>query len=100
MLALVAAGLWAARLDAPSAALSTGRSAADCTPPHIGLGTGEDLNDPTQFPGAVGELRMGMLFVDFADMRGESDPRALYDAFVPRAVEWYRTVSYDRPRLA
>jgi M6 family metalloprotease-like protein len=60
---------------------------------------GEGTNDPAQFPPTLGELRIGMLFVDFADVRGTNDPRTLYEAFVPRAVEWYRRASYDRLRL-
>jgi M6 family metalloprotease-like protein len=73
--------------------------AAACSPPFLGGGVGEGRNDPAQFPPSVGSLRTVMLFVDFADVRGTADPRALYEEFVPRAVQWYRDVSYGRVHL-
>jgi M6 family metalloprotease-like protein len=74
--------------------------AADCAPPRLPeRGTGEGLNDPRLFPPTVGELRIAVLFVDFADVRGASDPRALAQTYLPRVAEWYRTVSYGRLRL-
>jgi M6 family metalloprotease-like protein len=74
--------------------------ATDCAPPALGGGVGEGRNDPLQFPPTVGDVRAVMLFVDFADVRSSLDARTLYEAFVPRALEWYRAVSYDRLRLA
>ena len=74
-------------------------SAADCSPPQLGRGTGEGRNDPVLFPPTVGELRIALLFVDFADVRGTTDPGALYDTHIPPVVEWYRKVSYDRLQL-
>jgi M6 family metalloprotease-like protein len=73
--------------------------ATACLPPVVGPGTGEGQNDPTQFPPTVGDLRIAMLFVDFADLPGDPPPSEVYESFVPRAVDWYRTVSYDRLRL-
>jgi M6 family metalloprotease-like protein len=74
-------------------------SAAACSPPFLGSGVGEGRNDPAQFPASVGALRTVMLFVDFADARGTVEPRALYEEYVPRAIEWYRDVSYGRLQL-
>ncbi len=90
-----------AGLDSPRAAWHGARAepAASCTPPVLGGGVGEGLNDPMQFPPTVGELRTVMLFADFADFRGTDDPRMVYEEFVPRAVEWYRNVSYGRLQL-
>jgi M6 family metalloprotease-like protein len=51
------------------------------------------------FPPSAGELRTVMLFVDFADVRATADPRTVYESFVPRAVEWFRDVSYGRLKL-
>jgi M6 family metalloprotease-like protein len=94
----VAAATEVAAADAEATkaeAMPTGR----CAPPRLGKGTGEGLNDPAQFPPAEGEFRIGMLFVEFADARGMSDPGAIYDRFIPHVVEWYRNVSYGRLRL-
>lgn len=70
-----------------------------CAPPQLGKGTGEGLNDPTQFPPTEGEFRVAMLFVEFADARGVTDPGAIHDEFIPRVADWYRTVSYGRMQL-
>jgi M6 family metalloprotease-like protein len=89
--------LWAA---SPGASASiTFAEAGDCAPPVVGLGVGEGRNDPAQFPPTVGELRLAMLFVEFADVRSSADPREAYETFVPGAAEWYRRVSYDRLQL-
>jgi M6 family metalloprotease-like protein len=74
-------------------------SATACDPPRLGRGTGEGRNDPNQFPPTVGDLRIGMLFVEFADREAASDPRAIYETVIPRVVDWYRDVSYGRVRL-
>jgi M6 family metalloprotease-like protein len=50
-------------------------------------------------PPTGGELRAAMLFVDFSDSPGVVAPQAIHDAYVPRLVEWYRTVSYGRLRI-
>jgi M6 family metalloprotease-like protein len=97
----VAAIVWLAGNNSLTAARQTARSdpAVPCLPPDVGGGVGEGRNDPLQFPLTVGDLRTVMLFVDFADIRGTADPAATYEAFVPKAVEWYRNVSYDWFRL-
>lgn len=70
----------------------------DCAPPVLGRGTGEGQNSDL-FPSTVGDFRVAMLFVEFADARGVTDPSAIYDRFIPRVAEWYRSVSYGRLRL-
>jgi M6 family metalloprotease-like protein len=70
----------------------------DCAPPYLGKGTGEGQNS-SLFPSTVGDFRVAMLFVEFADARGVTDPSAIYDRFIPRVAEWYRSVSYGRLRL-
>lgn len=70
----------------------------DCAPPVLGKGTGEGQNS-SLFPSTVGDFRVAMLFVEFSDARGVTDPSAIYDRFIPRVVEWYRGVSYDRLQL-
>jgi M6 family metalloprotease-like protein len=50
-------------------------------------------------PLTVGVLRIAMLFVDFPDSPGSVEPRSIYEAQVPRLVDWYRTVSYGRLRI-
>jgi M6 family metalloprotease-like protein len=37
-----------------------------------------------------------MLFVDFLDSPGTTQPGAIYEAYAPRILDWYRTVSYGR----
>jgi M6 family metalloprotease-like protein len=69
-----------------------------CAPPFLGMGTGEGQNS-SLFPSTVGDFRIAMLFVEFADARGVTDPSAIYDRFIPRVAEWYRGVSYGRLRL-
>jgi M6 family metalloprotease-like protein len=98
---VVAAVAWVARIDTPEAAPhATHADPAACLPPVVSPGgVGEGRNDPRLFPPTVGELRVAMLFTDFADVRSSEDPRAVYEAFVPRTVEWYRSMSYDRLRL-
>lgn len=85
--------------------VDSGRAAAQenqaCAPPTVApAGVGEGRNDPALFPSTVGEIRAAMLFVDFADVRGEPDVRAAYEAFVPEAAAWYSRVSYGRLRLS
>jgi M6 family metalloprotease-like protein len=83
-----------------SASAARAGPAAACDPPVVSPGgVGEGRNDPRLFPPTVGEFRIGMLFVDFADVRSTADPGETYEAFVPGAVEWYRNVSYGRLRL-
>jgi M6 family metalloprotease-like protein len=41
-----------------------------------------------------------MLFVSFPDAPGVSAPQSIYDAYVPRVVDWYRTVSYGRLQIS
>jgi M6 family metalloprotease-like protein len=89
---------WVAGNDSASAARAG--PAAACDPPVVSPGgVGEGRNDPVLIPPTVGELRIGMLFVDFADIRSAADPGATYEAFVPGAIDWYRNVSYGRLRL-
>jgi len=92
---------WGLGSDTPSAARhATSGDPAACTPPVVSPGgVGEGRNDPRWFQPTVGELRIAMLFADFADVKSTQDPRAVYEAFVPQTVEWYRKVSYDRLRL-
>jgi M6 family metalloprotease-like protein len=47
-------------------------------------------------PPTTGALRVAMLFVDFPDSPGTTQPGAIYQAHVPRVLDWYRTVSYGR----
>jgi M6 family metalloprotease-like protein len=70
-------------------------AASSCAPPALGFGTGEGWNAP-ELPPTVGDLRIAMLFVDFADSPGSTTPQSIYDTYVPRVVDWYRTVSYGR----
>jgi M6 family metalloprotease-like protein len=72
---------------------------ASCAPPVLGRGVGEGRNDPVHFPPTVGELPAAMLFADFADARGTSDPSAVFGSVMPRVSAWYGTVSYGRMRL-
>jgi M6 family metalloprotease-like protein len=98
----VAAVAWVAGTDSPDAAQGAARAdpAAACVPPVVSPGgVGEGRNDPLLIPPTVGEVRIGMLFVDFADVRSTADPGATYEAFVPGAVGWYRNVSYERLQL-
>jgi M6 family metalloprotease-like protein len=101
LVAALAASVSVAGVDSPHATRdgTVGPSQEECAPPALGPGVGEGRNDPVQFPVTVGELRIGMLFVDFADVGGKTDPRADYEWSVPRAKKWYRNVSYDRLRL-
>jgi M6 family metalloprotease-like protein len=66
-----------------------------CAPPFLGMGTGEGHNS-SLFPSTTGDFRIAMLFLEFADARGVTDPSVIYDRFIPRVAEWYRTVSYGR----
>jgi hypothetical protein len=90
--ALVAAAVAAVAFDLTqsSAAASSG-----CTPPILGFGAGEGANAP-ELPPTTGELRIAMLFVDFSDSPASASPRGLFDAYVPRVLDWYRRVSYGR----
>ena len=69
-----------------------------CAPPALGFGAGEGANDP-EMPPTVGELRIAMFFVDFSDSPGTVAPQTIFDTYVPRVVDWYRVVSYDRLRI-
>jgi M6 family metalloprotease-like protein len=68
---------------------------SECDAPALGFGAGEGRNS-ADMPPTVGALRIAMLFVDFSDSPGPADPQAIYEAEVPRLIDWYRTVSYDR----
>ena len=70
-----------------------------CAPPALGFGAGEGRND-VDMPPTVGDLRIAMLFVDFSDSPAGVAPQRVYDAHVPRVLDWYRTVSYGRLRIA
>jgi M6 family metalloprotease-like protein len=98
---VAAAAIWIAGIDSPQAERgAVNADPAACAPPVVTPGgVGEGRNDPLLFPPTVGELRIAMLFVDFADVRSTADVRETYESFVPGAVEWYRRVSYDRLRL-
>ena len=74
-------------------------AATACRPPFLARGTSEGRNDETMMPPWVGELRIAMLFVEFTDARGRTDPQVIYDSYVPRVVEWYKTASYGRLAL-
>ena len=50
-------------------------------------------------PPWVGRLRIAMLFVEFSDARGRTDPQVIYDSYVHRVIDWYRTASYGRLAL-
>jgi M6 family metalloprotease-like protein len=69
-----------------------------CSPPSLGFGDGEGLNDATM-PPTTGELRVAMLFVDFADSPGSSAPESIYQASAPAVAEWATRVSYGRLRV-
>jgi hypothetical protein len=69
-----------------------------CAPPALGFGDGEGLNDP-RMPPTTGELRVTMLFVDFADSPGTVLPESIYRASVPAVSDWLRGVSYGRLQL-
>jgi M6 family metalloprotease-like protein len=87
-LAIAALVLAAARSHAASQAIP-------CSPPALGFGAGEGAN-VAELPPTVGKLRIAMLFVDFADSAGSESPRAIYDRYAQRIVDWYRGVSYGR----
>ena len=70
-----------------------------CAPPFFGPGAGEGLNDPTTIPPTAGTLRLGMLFVDFADAPGHVEPAAVYDAWTSALAERYLALSYGRLRI-
>jgi M6 family metalloprotease-like protein len=70
-----------------------------CDAPALGFGAGEGDNS-AEMPPTVGSLRIAMLFVDFADSPGSVEPQSIYDAEVPRVIDWYRTVSYGRLQIA
>jgi M6 family metalloprotease-like protein len=69
-----------------------------CDPPALGFGAGEGRNSD-EMPPTVGVLRIAMLFVDFGDSPASVNPQSIYEAQVPRLVDWYRTVSYGRLRI-
>jgi M6 family metalloprotease-like protein len=91
--ALVLMGVLALTAPAPG-----GVAASSCAPPRLGYGVGEGANEPGM-PPTVGELRVAMLLVDFADRPATDSPEALVDAYVPSTVAWYRDASYGRLRL-
>jgi M6 family metalloprotease-like protein len=70
-------------------------STAACDPPMLGFGAGEGRNAP-ELPRTTGTLKIGMLFVDFDDSPGTLEPQSIYEAHIPRLVDWYRTASYGR----
>ena len=70
-----------------------------CAPPPLGFGPGEGLNDPTM-PPTIGDVRIAMLFVDFADAPGDSTPQSISAAYAPYVTEWYERVSYGRLHLS
>lgn len=80
------------------AATSPARAASPCAPPQLGFGIGEGANTAAM-PPSLGELRIAMLFVDFADAPATALPAALVDAYVPPVVDWYREASYGKLRV-
>jgi M6 family metalloprotease-like protein len=95
------AAVLALALGAPVVASSSpdGPSAqSPCAVPDLGFGAGEGKN-AAGMPPTSGTLRIGMLFLDFADSPGPTEPEALYAAQVPRLVDFYRTVSYGALQL-
>jgi M6 family metalloprotease-like protein len=77
---------------------SPAHAASACAPPSLGFGVGEGAND-SAMPPSTGELRIAMLFVDFADLPARASADALIDAYVPAVADWYRGASYGRLRL-
>ena len=71
------------------------RGASACAPPALGFGVGVGSNDAAM-PPTSGELRIAMLFVEFADAPATVSPDRLVDAYVPPVVEWYRAASHGR----
>jgi M6 family metalloprotease-like protein len=69
-----------------------------CAAPALGFGAGEGKN-AAGMPPTTGTLHIGMLFLDFADSPGPTEPEALYAANIPRVVDWYSTVSYGALQL-
>jgi len=51
-------------------------------------------------PPTIGDVRIAMLFVDFADAPGENSPQSIAAAYVPYVTEWYERVSYGRLLLS
>jgi M6 family metalloprotease-like protein len=95
----VAATIVTGLVVAGSAWASSGAEPAPpCAAPALGFGAGEGSNAP-ELPPTVGDLRIGMLFVDFSDSPGTISPQTIFDTYVPRVVEWYRTVSYGGLRI-
>lgn len=80
-------------------AASTAAEPGECAPPALGFGAGEGRNDPA-LPPTVGDLRVGMLFVDFSDAPGAVAPQAIHNAYIPHVIEWYRKVSYGGLRIS
>jgi M6 family metalloprotease-like protein len=74
-------------------------AAATCRAPLLARGTTEGRNDSATMAPWVGELRIAMIFVDFADARGRARPLDIYVSYVPRVVDWYWTVSYHRLQI-
>jgi M6 family metalloprotease-like protein len=69
--------------------------AAPCAPPALGFGAGVGLNEPTM-PPSRGELRIAMLFVEFADVPATVSTDALAESYIPSLRDWYRAASEDR----
>jgi M6 family metalloprotease-like protein len=78
---------------------ATPDAASACRAPLLARGTSEGRNDETMMAPWVGRLSIAMLFVEFADARGRTDPQVIYDSYVPRVIDWYRTASYGRLAL-
>jgi M6 family metalloprotease-like protein len=77
---------------------SPARGSTACAPPNLGFGVGEGANE-TGMPPSIGELRIAMLFVDFADVPARYPADALVGAYVPAVADWYLQASFGRLRL-
>jgi len=89
----------AAESSAPAELDGRAQDRSACAPPQLGFGVGEGANDPTM-PPSTGELRVAMLFVDFAEAPGAFRPESIADAYIPTVVDWYKTVSYGQLQIS
>jgi M6 family metalloprotease-like protein len=48
---------------------------------------------------SVGNLKTGMIFIDFPDSVATETPKSTYDKFMPMAAKWYTQASYGRLNL-
>jgi M6 family metalloprotease-like protein len=75
------------------------RAASACAPPRLGFGPGVGLNDATM-PSSTGELKVAMLFVEFADFPATVSPDVLVEGYVRSVQDWYRNASRGRLAIA